>query len=126
MCSRLLLLFFLFFLMIRRPPRSTLFPYTTLFRSPDLAGELGARHGIGDAPRVDQPVGRVVLLQSLEEERALLGIEQLEALVQSDLTDVGFDLREVGVGGGTEGEVLGDAPARRASDGRARGVVVSR
>src|SRR4029453_19627219 len=23
-----------FFLMIRRPPRSTLFPYTTLFRSP--------------------------------------------------------------------------------------------
>src|SRR5687768_18452762 len=24
---------FLFFLMIRRPPRSTLFPYTTLFRS---------------------------------------------------------------------------------------------
>src|SRR5256885_3072136 len=29
---------FFFFLMIRRPPRSTLFPYTTLFRSqrPDL------------------------------------------------------------------------------------------
>src|SRR3712207_7085425 len=25
-----------FFLMIRRPPRSTLFPYTTLFRSPGL------------------------------------------------------------------------------------------
>src|SRR5438874_11257235 len=29
---RILYLFF-FFLMIRRPPRSTLFPYTTLFRS---------------------------------------------------------------------------------------------
>src|SRR5256885_12723406 len=27
------LLFIFFFLMIRRPPRSTLFPYTTLFRS---------------------------------------------------------------------------------------------
>src|ERR1039457_7375410 len=26
---------FFFFLMIRRPPRSTLFPYTTLFRSDD-------------------------------------------------------------------------------------------
>src|SRR3712207_6888172 len=26
---------FFFFLMIRRPPRSTLFPYTTLFRSED-------------------------------------------------------------------------------------------
>src|SRR3712207_7890167 len=28
---------FFFFLMIRRPPRSTLFPYTTLFRSPPIA-----------------------------------------------------------------------------------------
>src|ERR1039457_5496442 len=28
-----LYVFFVFFLMIRRPPRSTLFPYTTLFRS---------------------------------------------------------------------------------------------
>src|SRR3989337_4193922 len=30
--------FFFFFLMIRRPPRSTLFPYTTLFRSHRLGG----------------------------------------------------------------------------------------
>src|SRR2546425_1628958 len=29
---------FFFFLMIRRPPRSTLFPYTTLFRSSDFHG----------------------------------------------------------------------------------------
>src|SRR2546426_11731235 len=27
--------------MIRRPPRSTLFPYTTLFRSPEHPGRLG-------------------------------------------------------------------------------------
>src|SRR5256885_12461305 len=35
MCIVVSLLFsiFFFFLMIRRPPRSTLFPYTTLFRS---------------------------------------------------------------------------------------------
>src|SRR6202030_4818750 len=32
-----------FFLMIRRPPRSTLFPYTTLFRSP-AGGQHPARH----------------------------------------------------------------------------------
>src|SRR5258708_34705361 len=32
-CSRPHLCLFFFFLMIRRPPRSTLFPYTTLFRS---------------------------------------------------------------------------------------------
>src|SRR5256885_3265194 len=36
--------------MIRRPPRSTLFPYTTLFRS--LVDEAGVQHGVeplGDA-----------------------------------------------------------------------------
>src|SRR3989454_7368274 len=32
----------IFFLMIRRPPRSTLFPYTTLFRSPSLISPGGA------------------------------------------------------------------------------------
>src|SRR4051812_49854104 len=32
-----------FFLMIRRPPRSTLFPYTTLFRSRALAAECHSR-----------------------------------------------------------------------------------
>src|SRR5439155_27098485 len=32
-----------FFLMIRRPPRSTLFPYTTLFRTPPRA-RLGTEH----------------------------------------------------------------------------------
>src|SRR3712207_9556630 len=34
-----------FFLMIRRPPRSTLFPYTTLFRSRGLAPREGRGHG---------------------------------------------------------------------------------
>src|SRR5438067_8411917 len=32
--------YFFFFLMIRRPPRSTLFPYTTLFRSGAKASSL--------------------------------------------------------------------------------------
>src|SRR5690554_7470324 len=32
-------MFLFFFLMIRRPPRSTLFPYTTLFRSASGDGE---------------------------------------------------------------------------------------
>src|SRR2546430_17337134 len=38
-----------FFLMIRRPPRSTLFPYTTLFRS---------RAGPGRAPSWERGTGR--------------------------------------------------------------------
>src|SRR3712207_7221606 len=41
----------LFFLMIRRPPRSTLFPYTTLFRSHELREQrLDARE---EAHRLD-------------------------------------------------------------------------
>src|SRR2546427_5730746 len=38
------LLTLFFFLMIRRPPRSTLFPYTTLFRSPAAQAEPAIQH----------------------------------------------------------------------------------
>src|SRR2546427_8832495 len=41
------LFIFFFFLMIRRPPRSTLFPYTTLFRS---QGRSGRRRRFADRP----------------------------------------------------------------------------
>src|SRR5256885_12017107 len=40
--------------MIRRPPRSTLFPYTTLFRSHHLAPS----HQPGDEPEVGRVPGR--------------------------------------------------------------------
>src|SRR2546425_12770677 len=41
---------FFFFLMIRRPPRSTLFPYTTLFRSSKLVPSyLTGRRDLTDA-----------------------------------------------------------------------------
>src|SRR2546426_5215512 len=50
-------MFLFFFLMIRRPPRSTLFPYTTLFRSRyrEYSCRGGDRrrqltHGDGDSP----------------------------------------------------------------------------
>src|SRR5215469_18375429 len=42
--SECLVSFFFFFLMIRRPPRSTLFPYTTLFRSRRLPVRRRVRH----------------------------------------------------------------------------------
>src|SRR3712207_8206404 len=48
---------FVFFLMIRRPPRSTLFPYTTLFRSED------GRHRVVD-PNVDPAPLRGDLLRA--------------------------------------------------------------
>src|SRR2546426_7584763 len=44
-----ILLVFLFFLIIRRPPRSTLFPYTTLFRSVSFLDQAGLNLLAGDA-----------------------------------------------------------------------------
>src|SRR5215204_7419105 len=42
---------FFFFLMIRRPPRSTLFPYTTLFRPRRQARTVGLhRRAVAQAP----------------------------------------------------------------------------
>src|SRR3712207_8619794 len=44
--------------MIRRPPRSTLFPYTTLFRSAQLPDRAGVAVGLGHPGQlVDQVVG---------------------------------------------------------------------
>src|SRR2546427_7383810 len=78
-----------FFLMIRRPPRSTLFPYTTLFRSPGeerleqgpadrthpLLGAEGLTHERTVAPddehgrRAGHPVGAVRGARRIEEDR---------------------------------------------------------
>src|SRR6266850_8394310 len=51
------IIFLFFFLMIRRPPRSTLFPYTTLFRSSavvehpvDVGGRYAALTAVGMLP----------------------------------------------------------------------------
>src|SRR3712207_9194975 len=64
---------YFFFLMIRRPPRSTLFPYTTLFRSRVAGHAERQRHVVKDlvaadavvvaprlvlVPRVDGPLTR--------------------------------------------------------------------
>src|SRR5437660_5580479 len=50
--------FIFFFLIIRPPPRSTLFPYTTLFRSPNGAGKTTFFNGITGQLPVDE--GRVL------------------------------------------------------------------
>src|SRR2546426_11372801 len=48
---------FFFFLMIRRPPRSTLFPYTTLFRSGGVIATLIERRIYIPAVREDEAGG---------------------------------------------------------------------
>src|SRR3712207_8593235 len=64
-----------FFLMIRRPPRSTLFPYTTLFRSqpttalarPGVSGGGGRRvAGVGCGRRVAGGTWRIAGVRSEE------------------------------------------------------------
>src|SRR5258707_5018958 len=55
--------------MIRRPPRSTLFPYTTLFRSGQHAGQFGAHAGLPEFADVfgDALQGLFALGHGLEE-----------------------------------------------------------
>src|SRR2546427_8227189 len=57
------LFFLFFFLMIRRPPRSTLFPYTTLFRSTDIFANLFlcARH----LPKTNLPHVAMKVLENI-------------------------------------------------------------
>src|SRR5437879_2210150 len=59
-------LVFLFFLLIRRPPRSTLFPYTTLFRSPSL----------GLAPMLVEEIFAIVQRLNRQEKLTVLLVEQ--------------------------------------------------
>src|SRR3712207_7317088 len=62
----------LFFLMIRRPPRSTLFPYTTLFRSRvGVAAQRGLDVGLQDGERRAQLVAGVG-------DEAALALERLD------------------------------------------------
>src|SRR5687767_679075 len=79
-CFSYSLLSFFFFLMIRRPPRSTLFPYTTLFRSETQERML------------------VVAKEGREEDvRAILGRWDLDAETIGHVTDTGrYVVRENG------------------------------
>src|SRR5687767_15776234 len=49
--------FLFFFLMIRRPPRSTLFPYTTLFRSISRSAKKVERAGLGPGEHLAEDGG---------------------------------------------------------------------
>src|SRR2546427_7722774 len=61
--------------MIRRPPRSTLFPYTTLFRSHVLQGEPPLGEGLKDIRELDH----LLLRQGLREVR-----DDVVRVLQSD------------------------------------------
>src|SRR6266498_4649102 len=75
---------FFFFLMIRRPPRSTLFPYTTLFRSDlrhahhrpcsEIIGRRGPERFEVPAQDVGTRLERVVHLRLLDGDETALGL----------------------------------------------------
>src|SRR2546430_12192411 len=77
---------FIFFLMIRRPPRSTLFPYTTLFRSMEMLGHRRKAlrdffiHRVGDVPIRKVSRGRGAQLADVER----LGEIHLEESARSE------------------------------------------
>src|SRR5258707_14157207 len=71
---------FFFFLMIRRPPRSTLFPYTTLFRSgfgPYIGSKAGRQGGLAQpwppSPSANQAAS--ILFTSLTNSRRWTGFD---------------------------------------------------
>src|SRR5256885_6918708 len=67
--------------MIRRPPRSTLFPYTTLFRSEHLRAPMEVVEALEDQRGVDRTV-RDVLAKA--EHRGLKNLDVIHALGPAD------------------------------------------
>src|SRR6266508_4531683 len=100
--------FFFFFLMIRRPPRSTLFPYTTLFRSAPSAeqrGELLATERCpGDPPAALGGLG--------EEDPCSRGLAGVAGDPGDDLGRLGDELplALAGQGGGRRHDLDADGP----------------
>src|SRR3712207_2456379 len=75
--------------MIRRPPRSTLFPYTTLFRSSVVV--ISGAGGVGSlAVQLAKPfgAGRVIATASSEEKRALALELGADAAIDSQSEDL--------------------------------------
>src|SRR5256885_14060012 len=74
--------FFFFFLMIRRPPRSTLFPYTTLFRSYGLSRPATARPPLYSLSRT-APVTRFWVLVTAASSASRSGVHQRPSYTRS-------------------------------------------
>src|SRR5690606_40852917 len=74
-----------FFLMLRRPPRSTLFPYTTLFRSPiaEIDPRLAEHHAPRAADRADAQIEVELLAQPRPRGRELIRSEEHTSELQS-------------------------------------------
>src|SRR5689334_23959904 len=72
--------------MIRRPPRSTLFPYTTLFRSVVDREDVGVREVSPRAHHVGEPPRDLVPLVLAEEPEQVPYFLESDLAVERDLT----------------------------------------
>src|SRR2546421_12027634 len=99
--------------MIRRPPRSTLFPYTTLFRSPPAAELYGVFLGdyniirLGGAPHEPRDVGPVI---------GVVILIRLELHRRAEAAQLDREALGIGDTGGG-----GDAPPAEHTPGHGRG-----
>src|SRR3989441_8416485 len=66
--------------MIRRPPRSTLFPYTTLFRSGRVRGAQRAVHVLPEPRLVPELPGAAQIGRELREQRSEEHTSELQSL----------------------------------------------
>src|SRR2546427_4699066 len=109
-----------FFLMIRRPPRSTLFPYTTLFRSAVHADEVADVARAREGDRRDQPVRQEQSGLEAEARRRLAAplLEPLEATLHGG--------RDPGSRAGLDPRQLIVGPRQRTGDGLENGVAPAR
>src|SRR5688572_33070380 len=84
----LLSLYYLFFLLLRRPPTSTLFPYTTLFRS-----RRRGRHRLPLAPAAadrDARGGRVAGPPSSRGRRARIRLDRKSTRLNSSHSQISY------------------------------------
>src|SRR2546430_17571917 len=93
---------FFFFLMIRRPPRSTLFPYTTLFRSltdPTMGGVSASFAMIGDIviaePRALIGFAGPRVIEQTVREKLPEGFQRAEFLLEKGAIDMIVDRRQM-------------------------------
>ena len=102
--------------MIRRPPRSTLFPYTTLFRSPLSAGLSGAEtaalvlrvSGI-EGVRIERVGGR--LSDHYDPRTRTLRLSE-EVYSSTSVAAAGIAAHEAGLASGAKLEEIGRASCR--------------
>ena len=92
-----------------------------------LPGELDRGHRLHDPAGVDELVRRGELLASVQEERPLLGEEDLVARIELKLPRVRLHLGKVGIRGPVQVQIVGDSPPHTPAElGRSTAVVPPR